>query len=327
MFYARTNNQDNIRVFSALILSIGFHILMANSNFKLQESTPLPTYSDLNLILDEDKPINPIKRIMVSPSENLKEEAPKKETNLLSDKDTNVEREQIKRGLEGSLTPPIKKTPQKVEVQKATKSKQEASALNKKVIKEGNNLFIDPSKITMNEFLKEQTSESASKANEKSKQNNESLIASMAGIGSGGNSDFLPGLPDGDITMLNAKADRFAVFVRRVALQVFSALRQSNWVDHPQLSGGFQTEGVNIRATLSAEGEFIKAEILTPSGLVVFDNTVLASVRKGAWDRNPPKGALAGDGTIKFIFQSKAWVRSTSPGRKKQWLLLGTGLE
>lgn len=172
-----------------------------------------------------------------------------------------------------------------------------------------------------------QPDNSKENATAKEKPNNESLISNMAALGTGGNSDFLPGVPDGEITMLNAKADRFAVFVRRVALQVFSNLKQSNWLDHPQLMSGFQTDGVRIRAILSDTGEFLKAEIISPSGLNIFDSTVMGAVKKGAWDRNPPKEALASDGNIRFIFESKAWVRSLGPGRKRQWLLLGTGLE
>ena len=46
-------------------------------------------------------------------------------------------------------------------------------------------------------------------------------------FGNSGSTDYLPNLPDGDITLLNTKADHFAVFVRRVAARVFAALRSS----------------------------------------------------------------------------------------------------
>src|SRR5690606_20546577 len=48
-------------------------------------------------------------------------------------------------------------------------------------------------------------------------------------IGASGAPDHLPSLPDGDITLLNTKANQFAVFVRRVATQVFGELRLTGW--------------------------------------------------------------------------------------------------
>lgn len=322
MFNSKCDKNDNIRLLSGLFLSILVHISLSMSNGSFFKPKPLESYSDLALILDDRKIEEPPKKSYVTPSDTLKEIAPKKETPFLSDKDTSTEHEQIKRGVEGAISPPLKKVTQNNPPPKTVK---EAARKEKPKSDVGKNLFMDPSKETLSEISKENTFAKNELKKEK-QESNESLISSMAALGSGGSSDFLPGIPDGDITMLNAKADRFAVFVRRVALQVFSALKQSNWIDHPQLSAGFQTDGVRIRAILNAKGEFIKAEIIDPSGLVIFDNTVLASVRKGAWDRNPPKEALASDGNVRFIFESKAWVRM-GQGRKRQWLLLGTGLE
>ena len=41
----------------------------------------------------------------------------------------------------------------------------------------------------------------------------------------GGSLDFLPSVREGDITMLNTKAEQFAPFVRRVAVRVFENFR------------------------------------------------------------------------------------------------------
>ncbi len=322
MINGKCDKNENIRLLAGLFFSILVHISLSMTNGSFLKPKPIETYSDLALILDDRKPVETPKKSYVTPSDSLKEEVPKKETPFLSDKDSSTDREQIKRGQEGAISPPLKKSIKKKTEEKVLK---EDAKKDKPKSDVGKNLFMDPSKETLSEISKESTLEKNELTKEK-QESNESLISSMAALGSGGSSDFLPGIPDGDITMLNAKADRFAVFVRRVALQVFSALKQSNWIDHPQLSNGFQTDGVRIRAVLSAKGEFIKAEIIDPSGLIIFDNTVLASVKKGAWDRNPPKEALASDGNVRFIFESKAWVRM-GQGRKRQWLLLGTGLE
>lgn len=325
VFNSKSDKNENLRLLTGLIFSILVHICLSTSNGTFFKIKPRETYSELALILDDKKPELEQKHAYVTPSEALKEEVPKKDTPFLSDKNTSTEREQIRRGTEGSTSPPLKKVEEK-KLEKKVEKVEAKSEKPKSQANVGKNLFIDPSQETLSELSKESAASKNKEAKEQ-KDSSESRISSMASIGTGGASDFLPNLPDGEITMLNAKADRFAVFVRRVALQVFSALKQSNWVDHPQLSNGFQTDGVTIRAVLTAKGEFVKAEILEPSGLVIFDNTVFASVKKGAWDRNPPKEALASDGTVRFLFQSKAWVRSAGPGGRRQWLLLGTGLE
>jgi hypothetical protein len=151
-------------------------------------------------------------------------------------------------------------------------------------------------------------------------------------LGTAGISDHLPNLPDGDITLLNAKANIYASFVRRVAVQVFTQLRSQGW---ERLSGqqirqlsGFST----IEAILSPDGKFIRAQLLESSGSDAFDSVVNLSVTNGARDPNPPPGALAKDGLIHFIFKARSWSqmgvnrRSGAP-MEQRWLLLATGLE
>jgi TonB family protein len=151
-------------------------------------------------------------------------------------------------------------------------------------------------------------------------------------VGLRGNNDYLPNLPDGDLTLLNTKANRFAVFVRRVATQVFGQLRRSGW-EHLQ-PGDINriNDHTTVLATLSASGKLLKAELLAPSGSARFDEVVLDAVKKGAQDPHPPPGAESSDGTIKFIFKSKSWVRLSADPRgpgfgERRWILLGTGLE
>ncbi len=143
-----------------------------------------------------------------------------------------------------------------------------------------------------------------------------------------GSPDFLPGIPDGEFTLLNAKADRNAVFVRRVGLQVFGALRRMSWAE---LS--FQTllharRFATVQAIMSKEGKLLDAAIVESSGSSSFDQVILQAARQGSWDQNPPPGALANDGKIHFIFRSKTWVRAGSEGfRESRWILLAAGLE
>lgn len=150
-------------------------------------------------------------------------------------------------------------------------------------------------------------------------------------LGMRGHSDYLPHLADGDITLLNTKASKFAVFVRRVATQVFSELRHSGWEN----LGAGDIYGIRdfsrIRATMNLEGELIEVKLEGRSGSHKFDQTVLAAVKKGARDPRPPPEAAV-DEKITFTFQAKSWVRQTTDPRsgfpsQARWLLLGTGLE
>ena len=116
-------------------------------------------------------------------------------------------------------------------------------------------------------------------------------------------------LPDGDITLLNAKADKFAVFVRRVATQVFSQLRLSGWehLNASDLAGltGFST----VVAVMDKQGHFVSAAIEAGSGSGRFDAVLLQASRNGTRDGNPPAEAAATDGNIRFVFKSKSWSR------------------
>lgn len=151
-------------------------------------------------------------------------------------------------------------------------------------------------------------------------------------VGTGGINDHLPNLPDGDITLLNAKANTYAGFVRRVAVQVFTQLRTQGWerISAQQLHqlGDFTT----IEAVLTPDGKFIRATIIGRSGSEAFDSVVNTSVTQGAKDPNPPEGARAKDGLIHFIFRARSWSqmginrRSGAP-TENRWLLLATGLE
>jgi hypothetical protein len=151
-------------------------------------------------------------------------------------------------------------------------------------------------------------------------------------LGTAGISDHLPNLPDGDITLLNAKANIYASFVRRVAIQVFTQLRSQGWeklsAQQIRQLQGFST----IEAVLSPDGKFLRAQLIESSGSTAFDGVLNLSVQTGARDPNPPTGALAKDGLIHFIFKARSWSqigvnrRSGAP-TEQRWLLLATGLE
>jgi TonB family protein len=149
----------------------------------------------------------------------------------------------------------------------------------------------------------------------------------LGALGRGGVPDYLPDIPDGEITLLNAKADRHAVFVRRVALQVFGALRKLNWAEVAHSEARRLRGFVTVHATMSGEGKLLDATIEQTSGTSVFDRVVLEAASRGSWDQNPPGGARGADGNIHFIFKSRTWARLGGDGQREQrWLLLATGL-
>jgi hypothetical protein len=151
-------------------------------------------------------------------------------------------------------------------------------------------------------------------------------------MGSVGSNDFLPALPDGDITMLNAKANLYAVFVRRVAVQVFGYLRASGWEKLRAEDIQSMTSDTTVRAVLSKDGKLLKVVLEAGSGSERFDEVLHAAVQSGARDPNPPASAALRDGNIHFVFKARSWVRYAADPRsgapsQRRWLILGTGLD
>lgn len=151
-------------------------------------------------------------------------------------------------------------------------------------------------------------------------------------IGTFGTPDLLPNLPDGDLTLLNTKASKFAVFVRRVATQVFAQIRSVGWSTITGIEINQASDYVTLSATMSPQGDLIALNLATSSGSPSFDQLVLNATRKGAKDSNPPRDALASDGNIHFIFKSRSWAQLTTDPRngapsERRWIMLATGLE
>ena len=114
--------------------------------------------------------------------------------------------------------------------------------------------------------------------------------------GTTGVPDHIPGLPDGDLTLLNAKAEKFAVFVRRVALQVFAQIRAQGWEQLSARDIQQMNDFTTVRAILSRSGTLEKVTVEQSSGSRRFDQTLVYSAEKGAFDSNPPAAALNHEG-------------------------------
>jgi hypothetical protein len=134
--------------------------------------------------------------------------------------------------------------------------------------------------------------------------------------GRGGSLDFLPSVREGDITMLNTKAEQFAPFVRRVAVRVFENFRI---LLRRSVDGG-RAEAVEEYATIEAimdkQGRLlsIQARDRSANAALSTDRNLQAATREGFFDRNPPPGAESSDGNIHFLFDARVGLM-TDPGR------------
>lgn len=127
-----------------------------------------------------------------------------------------------------------------------------------------------------------------------------SRMRAIPGIG---DNNYLPGLKEGDVTLLNTKSFVYAGFVRRVAYRIFDRfifdVRNSNITqeDLDNIDGHAYVE-----ANMSPQGRLISVKLLKSSGSTEWDNLAIEACKRSTWDANPPKGAEGKDGIIHFVF-------------------------
>lgn len=316
---------EKYRLQLCLLLSILLHLVLLNFLLKTPgpKSTTEALWVDLTLAPQSTQEISTPKRQIVSEPEAP--ESASQAAKFLAEKDHKAVKEQLKRGTAPNAGPAIAKnlhTPVKPQNQPQVSNQQDLDlALDSKTLLQD-----------FGEIRPPKQSSPITKSLDNYKAFSRPVGSGAAFLGTSGVSDFIPNLPDGDITMLNTKADQYAVFVRRVAIQVFGQLRSQGWDTLRSADINTISQPTIVRATLSASGELLNVEILASSGSSKFDATVDAAVKRGAKDPNPPKGAQTADGVIKFIFKSQSWVRYFAGNRngaavERRWVMLGTGLE
>ena len=149
-------------------------------------------------------------------------------------------------------------------------------------------------------------------------------------LGLSGSSDYLPDLPDGDLTLLNTKAHKYAVFVRRVAVRVFTALRASGW-QHLARSDVMRIQDNSVvQVKMNAKGEIANVTVVNQSGSQSFDRSLIRA-SKASKDPNTPKSALNSDNTLTLEFYARTWSQASRAGprapiQERRWLFLGTAL-
>lgn len=127
-----------------------------------------------------------------------------------------------------------------------------------------------------------------------------SRMRAIPGIG---DNNYLPGLKEGDVTLLNTKSFVYAGFVRRVAYRIFDQFIFEVRNDNVSSDTITTINGyAYVEANMSKDGKLISVNLLKSSGSPTWDKLAIQACKTSAWDANPPKGAEGKDGIIHFVF-------------------------
>jgi hypothetical protein len=142
-----------------------------------------------------------------------------------------------------------------------------------------------------------------------------------------GTMDFLPDVREGDVTLLNTKAELFAPFVRRVAQRVFQNQIITLRRDVPRI-GVSTTESAAVEAIMNRQGKLISVRVTEQSGTstVSVDRHLQRACQQAFFDLNPPPGAESNDGHIHFVFRTEVQVVATPQGLRNYGAVLMAGL-
>lgn len=137
--------------------------------------------------------------------------------------------------------------------------------------------------------------------------------------------DFLPGVAEGDATLVNTRAFRFAAFFRRVHDAIAGEWKPNRAWDARDPQDrllGRTTRSVQVDLLLDDEGRLREARLVRGSGLEFFDAEALRAIRDAAPFPNPPRGLVGPDGIVAlrgwrlvFEFGPEAILDRWLPGR------------
>lgn len=280
-------------------------------------------------------------RQLVSPPD-AGEEKPPENARLLSDRDNTVKEEMIHRAEPAAGDPDAKPAPPPEEVKPAKPEAPPAAPKPQPVAKpqavprpqparESQHTqvaslpkldqLLPPAGDLINEgLIKPQEAPPARAAQQQASVQRNDLLRHgdpwRSGGVRGGSLDFLQSVREGDITMLNTKAEQFAPFVRRVAVRVFEEFRINLRHSIDSRSAESVEEFATIEAIMDKQGHLlsIQARDRSTNAALATDRNLTAATRVGFFDRNPPPGAESNDGNIHFLFDARVGLL-TDPGR------------
>jgi outer membrane biosynthesis protein TonB len=317
---------------------------------------PSPSAEKPEVAPPVEQAVPPPKNQIVNPPDSP-EETPEK-AHLFSDRDSKALEEMVKRG---EPAPPAKPPQERAKTELAKPgAKEQQLATKAKGAREGSeratdtvkseakastpatrtaptvglsDLFVRPSELAKDPMLRK--GEDGDDSN--TSQGTSQALAALsrpelwADPGQRGTPDYLPDVKQGNFTLLNTKADRFAPFVRRVGMRVF----QSFSMEFKQrIYAGSVPQGrddVEIEAVMSADGRRAEVYLKQRSGNLSSDRVLLGTLNDAIFfDQNPPAKAIADDGRIHFVFALNAsvWYGRDDGGRMQpgaHWIM-GVGL-
>jgi hypothetical protein len=264
---------------------------------------------------------------IVSPSEGGEEKAPEK-TRLLSDRDTTVKEQSIRRG---EPAPGAASRPEQArEGRRSGSSGKEDQPPPRERHESPPTEIASLRKLPGLDELLPRASRLASEGYGRSGKEGESadgesvekrdLLKSGEGWQAAttrpGALDFLPDVREGDITLLNTKAELFSPFVRRVAVRVFGHLVI---LLRRQLEGltASTREFVTVEAIMNKHGDLVSLEVKdrSVSSSLSVDRSLQRACHDGFFDRNPPAGAESADGKIHFLLHTRVATLTGPDGR------------
>ena len=282
----------------------------------LKESTPSTASKEKNKALAKEKqqPLV-IKNQIVDIPKPLVQQEPKK-TAYLSDWNQSVSQEMVSRhkgggygtdnqkSLEVSMKPKI--PPAGTGTQQQTPQDQQQARKLQTLEPDHPGLSLSSQKAPSAAGENNNQSSNSSQAGKDEKLALNSLLPSysrMRSLPGIGDNNYLPGLKEGDVTLLNTKSFVYAGFVRRVAYRIFDRfifdVRNSD-VTQEDLSN---MEGyAYVEANMNAQGKLLSVKLLRSSGSQAWDRLAIEACKRATWDANPPKGAEGKDGIIHFVF-------------------------
>ena len=110
--------------------------------------------------------------------------------------------------------------------------------------------------------------------------------------------------PPGDSRLLNAKAQKFADFGYALLHQTMVAEQASENAYLRRRKLPTNLRPVILTATMTPKGKLTDIEIDQQSGDLTVDKMVIEACKRGLWTRNPPTGALAGDGMFRLRIEA-----------------------
>lgn len=275
----------------------------------------------------------PDAQIVVPPDAG--QEEPPKETRLLSDRDNTVEQQMVRRGdpdagfeaprPEASQPPARRaraaKAPGRPETTATSPAAPPAMAVP------GLDALLPSASQLAREGYGGSGSEEASEESSLPLQERRDMLryadAGRAAAGRRGTFDFLPDVREGDVTLLNTKAEMFAPFVRRVAQRVFQNQIISLRRELSRVASSAQ-EAVSVEAIMNRRGQLVSVRVTEQSttSTASLDRHLLRACQQAFFDLNPPLDAVSADGNIHFIFRTEVQIVAGPAGASYGALLM-----